>query len=536
MITIKEYSSAAIDDRVAAFADYLKFHEGKKDSTVKGYVRYAIKEQMFLDKVKLIAKANVIFEVVDENLIYSIYSQILPDSRNIDMHGGPSACAKAYLRFIQTIRYGTTHKTPTHRTRHTTFSPVCAPSLNQPGSPEYIPACKFINSSIPDAREREILELIINFNLPLVSTKVCFADILPKISVEFSPEIKTRTSKVTARDLATQIPIIEKEIESLEKEVESIDKILNTRDYNENDPLRRKSRQILRSIDLLYTLKRVIQQYLKTPSTEVDVDFPVLGEFTPSPSPTVILYYNNIKWPRWAKMAQVFIHEMFHAWNYFRSGDVTRSVMVVDEPMVEFASLYFIKELAYHLSALGHPLQADCEYLLTESIDSIERKQHSVGDLPAYGFGAYIYKNVTHDAIEWIEIYSARSAQLDKHSNDIKDIHSKLIPVFPIGEEKKVLDLFRKVIFKKAPHSTGASSSGTLSALTHKDLLLECIKTLPSKTFDTNDIMKFGAIFSLVFPNINKSDLNTILQSALDVLTSEGSIECFSPSGIYKVA
>lgn len=535
MITITAYSSASIDDRIAAFVDYLKFHEGKKDSTVKGYVRYAVKEQMFLDKVKLIAKANVIFEVVDENLIYSIYSQILPDSRNIAMHGGPSACAKAYLRFIQTITHGTTHKIHTPRTGHTTISPMCAPSLNQPGSPEYIPADKFINSSIPDEREREFLELIINFNLPLVSTKVCFADILPKISVEFSPEIKTRTSKVTAADLASQIPIIEKEIESLEKEALSIDKILNTRNYNENDPLRKKSGKIWRSIDLLYTLKNAIQKLLRTPSTEVDVDFPVLGEFTPSPSPTVVLYYNNLKWPRWATMAQVFIHEMFHAWNYFRAGDVTRSVMVVDEPMVEFASLYFIKELAHHLSTLGHHLQADCEYLLTESIDSIERKQHSVGDLPAYGFGAYIYKNITHDAIEWIEVYSARSAQLDKHSNDIKTIQSKLIPVFPIGEEKKVLDLFRKVIFEKALHSTGASSSGTSSALTHKDLLLECIKTLPSKTFDTYDIMKFGAIFSLVFPNINKNNLNTILQSALDELTSEGSIECFSPNIAYRI-
>jgi hypothetical protein len=130
--------------------------------------------------------------------------------------------------------------------------------------------------------------------------------------------------------------------------------------------------------------------------------------------------------------------------NYFHAGG-KRSVLAIDEPMVEFETLYFLKELgAFTSSEKVSRVSWKYECLVHD-------KQQSIGDVAAYGFGYYLFKNLRDDSVNWVETYSEKSASINDSGSHVKKLVEKveaaLIPIYPFMSEAKVMKWFKNIIF-----------------------------------------------------------------------------------------
>ena len=68
--------------------------------------------------------------------------------------------------------------------------------------------------------EKELLELIVNFRLPLEKGEVCFADILDKLDVEILEEEESRTQSVDATILREKLGKLNREIAKMQSEMQ----------------------------------------------------------------------------------------------------------------------------------------------------------------------------------------------------------------------------------------------------------------------------------------------------------------------------
>ncbi len=378
---------------------------------------------------------------------------------------------------------------------------VC--SSYSPGDSKYKCAAKFVkDSKVLSDLEKDLLELIVNFRIPLtVNREVCFADILDKLEIEILDEEKIRPQSVDAA-------ILQKKLEELlkQKEGENLDETL---------------------LSYIKKLQRLLNQArdgkVKLPS------YTILGEFIPDKSnPKVVIYLKSIEnsipdvESRWKVMAGVFIHEMFHAWNYFNARQWLRSIMEIDEPMVEFETLYFLKELeAYTADNNVREVKSEIEL-------QVKRKQQSIGDVAAYGFGYYLYKELSkrrRDSIikfrNWIEAYSKKSASINRSYPLVdKEVVPALNPVYPFKSEDNVMQWFKKIIF-----------GGRATDISLPKLVLACIEKMGCECFDAKELYAFAPIFEVCVPECN--DLESVLKQQLDELVKDGFLVLL-PDGSYK--
>ena len=387
-------------------------------------------------------------------------------------------------------------------------------ALYSSDDPAYKKASSFIDSPVPSQDEKDLLELIVNFQLGLVSEAVCFADILNDLEVVFSDEDKKRDQDID-KDL------LEEKLNELKKKIKKIE---------------RKAKQDQKDEALLAHMKSAAKtaQDLLDKASGDKVKFKVLrlGEFIPPKGdgldkPKVVIYYKNIESfcknysERWKVMAGVFVHEMFHAWNYFHAGG-KRSVLAIDEPMVEFETLYFLKELgAFTSSEKVSRVSWKYECLVHD-------KQQSIGDVAAYGFGYYLFKNlIDDDPRKWIKTYSEKSASINCDSC-VEKAEKALIPIYPFRSESEddVLKLFKKIIFNKRAIPATAErfdETKTGSHVSLRDLVLACIETIGRKCFDVQELYAFAPIFKACMPHC--SDLEEALKQQLDELVKDRILE-----------
>ena len=334
---------------------------------------------------------------------------------------------------------------------HSTVSRVAPPvvvrpsSSYTPGDSKYKRASDFVKgSSVLSKLEMELLDLIVNFRLPLEKGEVCFADILDNLDVEILEEERSRTQSVDATILEQKLRELKEQIADMEAKPEHNPNLRNGNEY-ECKLGRMRSAAI-----------EAEQRLQEASEGKVVFQYPILGEFVTSGSkPKVVIYLKSIEKSirgiesRGAVMAGVFVHEMFHACNYFIAGQKSRSILAIDEPMVEFATLYFLKELEAFTKSQYHSLKGEvlCAKLYAEF--RVQNKQQSIGDVAAYGFGYYLFdefKKGNVDPIKWIETYSKKSASIS-HNSTVKNVEDALIPVYPFKSEDKVFKWFEKIIF-----------------------------------------------------------------------------------------
>ena len=317
-----------------------------------------------------------------------------------------------------------------------------------PSDSNYKKASDFIKSSELsklDNEELVLLELIVNFRLPLEKGEVCFADILDKLEVEISEEEK-RYPQLIDKD------ILRKKLNELNEQIAKIKREIERR--LQNNP--QLVEELYGVLERMKSYANAIEDLLAEPGDNVEVYNYVLGEFFPKKDgdkPKVVIYYRNIRnlYPgNYQVLPAVFVHEMFHAWNYFNAGEKPRSVLAIDEPMVEFASLYFLKELEAFTSLKSHTLHDKVSRVRFDRECRVQKKQLSTGDVAAYGFGYYLFndlKDYDYESRQWIEIYSGKSDSINEIDWSVYMAEEALIPVYPFNLEDKVMERFREIIF-----------------------------------------------------------------------------------------
>lgn len=372
----------------------------------------------------------------------------------------------------------------------------------------YKKASDFITSTVPSQDGKELLELIVNFSL--AKGVVCFADILDKdkLEVKFSDEDKKR-------DQTIDKALLEEKLEELKKHIKEAE-------YNHQ------------LWNLYGALFNKAERLLADSGDKVVVSDPLFGEFIPGSKPKVVIYYENIKCfycEKWEFVAAgVFVHEMFHAWNYFIAGG-SRDVLAIDEPMVEFATLYFLKELETFAHSQSHHLKDKVSSVSWDRENIVRNKQISIGDIAAYGFGYYLFTEFEKgniDPIIWIETYSKKSASIKGSDSDelVKEVEDTLIPIYPFKSEAMVMDWFKEIIFsRRATLATTGMSTATKIGLdvSLHDLVLACIETIGRKYFEAKELYVFAPIFKVCVPECK--DLKNELKQQLDELVNEGRLE-----------
>ena len=382
-------------------------------------------------------------------------------------------------------------------------------------------ASDFINSSVLSELEMELLELIVNFPLPLEKGKVCFADILDKLDVKILEEEGSRTQSVDATILREKLGELNKQIAKMQSEAQ-----YDHRLWNLYEPLLKPMRSATEEAE---------QRLQGASDGKVEFKIPLFGKFVPGnkeSKPKVVIYLKSIEnklergESRASVMAGVFVHEMFHAWNYFIAGGQS-SVLAIDEPMVEFATLYFLKKLEAFTKAQKHSLKNNVLTVRSNRASRVQNKQQSIGNVAAYGFGYYLFKEFEKgnvDPIKWIETYSKKSASISHPY--VEKVEKTLIPIYPFKSENKVMKWFEKIIFSgRATLATTGMSTATKVGLdvSLRDLVLACIKTIGRKCFDVQELYAFAPIFKVCLPECH--NLEIALKQELDELVKEGHLD-----------
>ena len=390
---------------------------------------------------------------------------------------------------------------------------------------KYKKASDFVDSPALSQSEVKLLELIVNFRLPLVEEEVYFADILDKLDVEILEE--------GLRDQSIDADILRKKLNELQEHIAEVE--------NDSQYLNMDEALLGRMRSAAYESKRRLKE---TFGEMVEFEYPILGEFIPGDgesNPKVVIYLKSIEksieksilWyeSRESVMAGVFVHEMFHAWNYFNAGP--RSVLAIDEPMVEFATLYFLKKLEDFTTS-----QKDKVKTVRENREErVKNKQGSIGDVAAYGFGYYLFTELSKsdvDSIQWIETYSKKSASI-KSSKLVENLKDALIPVYPFKLEKRVMEWFNKIIFAKHATYKIAGKSATAKValdVSLRKLVLACIETIGRKCFEAKELHVFAPIFEAC--GLQRENLENKLKQQLDELVTEGFLDAL-PHDCYSM-
>ena len=344
----------------------------------------------------------------------------------------------------------------------------------------YIGASKITSSRVPTPLELELMELIVNHRITLSGSTISFADIVGKLKVEFSPNLKEDIEQVEIDGLREQLRQIQGAKELVDIEIQQLTGELNVL----ADQLRAKGvipyqdaefrkisirrERLYAKEGSLYELINEIEDTLNAGDPYVNVSTCVLGEFVPGTDPQVLLFYNNIDGRsihnRFDKLLGTFVHEMIHAWFYFISHEQPRTVKVVDEPMVEFSTLFFLNDLVIETAKSSHKLSREIEAVLKERIESVQNKQYQLGSTAAYGYGYFLYENLGKDSKRWIEEYALKSSTISICNIDVETFQTSFATCYPFNEESKLKDVLERIIFNTtASVSTHATASTTVA-------------------------------------------------------------------------
>ena len=363
----------------------------------------------------------------------------------------------------------------------------------------------------------QILNLIVNFRLRLVKDEVCFADLLDKLEVEFSNVEEKRYQYVDAALLRRKLENLKADLEKKAK-----DKKSKKNQNEENGPKKQDVDAILRSLD---------EALKKASNGKVKVSVRLLGAFViGKPNPKVVIYYKNIQracGDDWTDvLSGVFVHEMFHAWNYFNAGG-KRSVLAIDEPMVEFETLYFLKQLETFTHSKSHPLHDKVESVSRDRLYLVQEKKQEIGDVAAYGFGYYLFNNLRDvESRHWIEAYSKKSDSINIIDESVYKAKNALTPVYPFMSEEEVMRWMREFIFDGYAIPTNARKYAL------RKMVLACIETIGRKCFAVQELYVFAPIFKIYMPHC--PNLEEELKQQLDELVKDGVLEAL-PHDCYSM-
>ena len=308
-----------------------------------------------------------------------------------------------------------------------------------------------------DSKDQELIEKVLNFSLSLNNESICFNNIVYKLELDLTLLEKSLNETLDSE----QLEQIAKEIQELDEEIKKWKDIYESIDwYNISNEERnakyadfpwRKRYPHHDLGDYIGMLKIRKSKKEKISKNNGNIEFPLLGSFF-SDERKIYLYLENIKKSscRWINSKAIlteplittFIHEMFHAWNYFACGKKDRTVKEIDEAMVEIATLYFLKQISQ--------VHNEFEPILKWAERSVENKQELSGSIASYGYGYYLYSLIGGQeeihALEILAAYACKSGDI-QNSNLVKRVKAMLCPCYPFEKEREAFELIYQIIF-----------------------------------------------------------------------------------------
>ena len=182
--------------------------------------------------------------------------------------------------------------------------------------------------------------------------------------------------------------------------------------------------------------------------------YPILGEYLPDLK-KVVLYRKNIDdacgEPTYNGVLSTYVHELFHAYFHYFTEHHNKAeynpIREIEEAMAEFSALVFLRVMEDIYEDYYDDGNKWSE-ILEWTKKSIGEKQKNVGDLPAYGFGRYLFDKIKkNEACDWINKYAERLGYIDEKDELVKQYQQMVRPWYP-SEPKKCMELLRKILFE----------------------------------------------------------------------------------------
>ena len=294
--------------------------------------------------------------------------------------------------------------------------------------------------------EQELVKKLLSFRLRVENTSIYLKDICSQIELVVSEEKPFDKVRFGINEL-------ENNKTSLEIEADKTRALMS--EYPEgHEEYRILLKKLIRINGLIYSIKSAIAEGGIVKSARLGAFFgnyqtKTMGSVI-NRGPHLFLYRNNIidaakknGTTEETVLVKTFIHEMFHAWNYFACEKRERTVREIDEAMVEFATLYFLEQITEK-----HPV---FESILEWAEESIRKMQTAIGLVAAYGYGYYLYSlsKTNKRVIQILKNYPYKSGVIDIKSNFVVQVKEKLRSIYPYREENEVFDLLYKIVCPK---------------------------------------------------------------------------------------
>ncbi len=346
-----------------------------------------------------------------------------------------------------------------------------------------------MNQKLLEPKERELIAKVLDFRFEIGTKILCLKDVFSKISLKLDaipPVYNDNIDIEELRGLRYDVKYFSKEYG-----VE-----LGKSNYPDGHPLYER------------------QTYFKSLASSIDnaidnggiVTTSPLGEFvgkekkvipgmgiTVNKGSVLYLYLDNIDnaanindeyATRESILITTFVHEMIHAWIFFACGEKECTVREIEEAMVEFATLLFLKQIS--------KVHVEFESILKWAERSNRQKQAVIGRLATYGYGYYLYSMHFKDEQQVIKLFMAysRNSGLIEPSPSVKHIITMLYPIYPFERENEVYENLQQLLLHDYRIKGQVwSSSGKTNIVTKDDSLLfeNCVDSITRLVIDNGN-------------------------------------------------
>lgn len=285
-----------------------------------------------------------------------------------------------------------------------------------------------------EPKERELIAKVLDFRFELGATIVSLKDIFSKISLKLDAIPPIYKDNFDIRELKV-LKNCDLKYFSKEMGVE-----LGKSDYQKGHPLYER------------------QTYFRSLASSMDNAFENGGVVTTSPlgefiekEKRVNIYLDNVNKAASASVKDeyatresilitTFVHEMIHAWIFFARGEKVYAVREIEGAMVEFATLYFLKQISQE--------NKEFEPILKYAVRSVRQKQAVFGRLAANGYGYYLYSLLSKNEQQVIKLFMvySRNSGLIEPSPFVKHIIIMLYPLYPFEREEEVFECLQELL------------------------------------------------------------------------------------------
>ena len=291
-----------------------------------------------------------------------------------------------------------------------------------------------MNQKLLEPKERELISKILDFRFELGNTIVCLKDVFAKVTlnIDTNPPVYKDNYEIGLLKVLRNCDL---KYFSKEMGVE-----LGKSNYPDGHPLFERQ-TYFRSLD--NSIENIIENGgIVTTSP--------LGEFIEKEK-RVNIYLDNVNKAASASVKDeyatresilitTFIHELFHVWIYSTCGEKRYTVREIEEAMVEFVTLYFLKKISQ--------VNKEFEPIFRWAERSIRQKQAVFGRLAANGYGYYLYSLLPNNEQQVLDLFIAysKNSGLIKPSPFVKHIIIMLDSLYPFEREEEVFECLQKLL------------------------------------------------------------------------------------------